>query len=120
MWSESYDGHPDSIFSLQDSVTKTIASTLATAYGGRLLKAWERRPDRAATRNMQAIDLLQRGMQSLNRFTKEDNESGAPAIFKRPRNLDPNYAKPLAKAAWTHIDRLLCSDGAVIRRRHCR
>ncbi|HKZ02563.1 MAG TPA: BTAD domain-containing putative transcriptional regulator, partial [Pyrinomonadaceae bacterium] len=102
VWSESYDGHPDSIFSLQDSVTKTIASTLATAYGGRLLKAWERRPDRAATRNMQAIDLFQRGMQSLNRFTKEDNET-ARRLFQEAAQHDPNYAKPLAKAAWTHI-----------------
>ena len=102
VWSESYDGHPDSIFSLQDSVTKTIASTLATAYGGRLLKAWERRPDLAATRNMQAIDLFQRGMQRFSRFTKEETET-ARRLFHEAAQLDPNYAKPLAKIAWSHI-----------------
>lgn len=103
VWSESYDASVGSIFSVQDSVTRTIASTLATAYGGRLFHAWERRPDRAATRSMQAIDLFQRGMRSLNRFTREDNEA-ARRLFGEAAELDPNYAKPLAKICWTHLN----------------
>jgi TolB-like protein/Tfp pilus assembly protein PilF len=102
VWSQRYEGPPESIFSLQDSLTSTIASTLATAYGGQLLRIWQRRPERAATRSMTAIDLFHRGMEKLNRFTNEDNEA-ARKLFAEAASHDSNYAKPVAKIAWTYL-----------------
>ncbi|WP_095080586.1 adenylate/guanylate cyclase domain-containing protein [Mesorhizobium sophorae] len=102
LWAERYDRGVDDIFAVQDDVTERIIGSLATAYGGRLLKAWQERPEVAGTRNFEALDYFVRGMESLNRYTKEDNLH-ARELFEKAGELDPKFGKAFAKLAWTHM-----------------
>jgi adenylate cyclase len=102
LWAERYDRSVDDIFAVQDEVTERIIGSLATAYGGRLLKAWQDRPEATGTRNLQALDFFVRGMDYLNRFTKEENVR-ARELFDQAAQRDPKFAKPVAKIAWTHF-----------------
>ena len=62
IWAERYERNLDDVFSVQDDVTERIIGSLATAYGGRLFKAWQERPEIAGTRNLQALDYFVRGV----------------------------------------------------------
>jgi adenylate cyclase len=101
IWAERYDRGMDDIFAVQDEVTGLIVGTLATSHGGRLRKAWQERRQASGTGNMLAMDYFLRGMDFLNRFTRDDNEL-AKEFFAKSAELDPGYAKPIAKIAWAH------------------
>jgi TolB-like protein len=102
LWAERYERATDDLFAVQDEVTGQIIGSLATSYGGRLLKAWHERPERTGTRSFQALDYFIRGVQSVDRFTKHDNLQGRE-FCKRAVELDPNFGKALAKLAWTYL-----------------
>ena len=101
LWAERYDRQLEDIFAVQDDVTEMIVGTLASGYGGRLRKAWQRRTERKATENFQAFDCFMRAMDTFN-FTKDDTRR-AGELFEEAIRLDPNYAKAYAKLAWVHI-----------------
>jgi adenylate cyclase len=102
LWTERYDRQGTDIFALQDEVTETIVGTLAAGYGGRLRKAWRGRANAKGKRNLKAFDHFLRGIEHEDRFTKVDNEQ-AKKHFARAVQLDPHYAKAIAKLAWSHI-----------------
>ncbi len=79
-----------------------IVGALASGYGGRLRKAWQRQTRGARPQSIQAFDCFMRGIDACDRFTKEDNRRGQEFLEEAIR-LDPNYAKAYAKLAWTHI-----------------
>jgi adenylate cyclase len=101
LWAERYDRQLEDIFAVQDDVTEMIVGTLASGYGGRLRKAWQRRTERKATKNFQAFDCFMRAMDTIH-FTKDDIRR-AGELFEEAIRLDPNYAKAYAKLAWVHI-----------------
>ncbi len=101
LWAERYDRQLEDIFAVQDDVTEMIVGTLASGYGGRLRKAWQRRTERKATENFQAFDCFMRAMDTIH-FTKDDIRR-AGELFEEAIRLDPNYAKAYAKLAWVHI-----------------
>lgn len=102
LWAGRYDRQVEDIFAVQDEIAETIVGTLASGYGGRISKAWEGRPDRAGVRSFQAFDRFLLGMQSFDLFTRE-SVVHARELFLETIQLDPQYAKALAKLAWTHI-----------------
>ncbi|ESY65258.1 hypothetical protein X742_23270 [Mesorhizobium sp. LNHC232B00] len=102
LWAERYDRGIDDIFAVQDDVTERIIGSLATAHGGRLLKAWQERPELAGARNFQALDYFVRGMEAIDRNTKEGNQH-ARELFLKAGELDPKFGKAFAKVAWTHM-----------------
>jgi adenylate cyclase len=102
LWSERYDRGVEDIFAVQDDVTEMIVSRLATAYGGRLRKAWQGRTANIGLQSLRAYDYHQRGMDTYNRFSK-DNVVEARIWFQKAIELDPGYGKPYAKIAWTHM-----------------
>lgn len=102
LWAERYDRGVDDIFAVQDDVTERIIGSLATAYGGRLLKAWQERPEVAGTRNFQALDYFVRGMEAMGHITKEGNQR-ARELFRKAGERDPKFGKAFAKVAWTHM-----------------
>ena len=51
---------------------------------------------------MLALDHFLRGLDLLNHFNKEDTERGRVELQKAA-DLDPNYAKPLAKISWSDM-----------------
>ena len=101
LWAERYDRQVKDIFALQDEVTQMIVGALATAYGGRLGKAWQKRAEGADGRKFEALDYFLRGMALLNRFNEEENKRAQEA-FGKAIELEPNYGKAIAKLAWTH------------------
>jgi adenylate cyclase len=103
LWSERYDRQLDDIFEVQDEVTEMIVGTLASGYGGRLRKAWQRRIQGSGTQSVQAFDCFMRGMDLYDHFIKEDTQRGRE-FFEEAVRLDPNYAKAYAKLAWGHIE----------------
>jgi adenylate cyclase len=102
LWAERYDRCADNILALQDDVTGLIVGTLATTYGGRLRKAWQKRRENGVVRNMPSLDYFMRGMELLHNFNKEDNRR-ARELFQISAQLDPQFAKPLSKMAWSHL-----------------
>jgi adenylate cyclase len=102
LWACSYDRQLTDMFAVQDEVTETIVGTLATAYGGRLGKAWQERAEEPAGRGAQALDYFLRGMEAFDRFTREDVRQSRD-LFHKALELDPNHSKALAKLAWVHI-----------------
>ena len=106
LWSERYDRDVEDIFTVQDDVTDMIVSQLATAYGGRLRKAWQGRVGNIGPKNLRAYDYHQRGMDIYNRFTKDDVLESRN-WFHKAIEIDPRYGKPYAKIAWTHITDVL-------------
>ena len=102
LWTERYDRGVEDIFAVQDDVTEMIVGQLATAYGGRLRKAWQGRVEKTGPQDFRAYDHHQRGMDIFNRFTKEDVERSREC-FHQAVALDPAYGKPYAKIAWTHL-----------------
>ena len=102
LWSERYDRGVEDVFTVQDDVTEMIVSQLATAYGGRLRKAWQGRIEKIGPQNLRAYDYHQRGMEIYNRFTRED-VAEARNWFQKAIELDPGYGKPYAKIAWSNM-----------------
>jgi adenylate cyclase len=102
LWADRYDRNVEDIFAVQDEVTETIVGTLASAYGGRLRKAWEGRKQAGGGRNFRAFDCFLRGLQSFDHFTKED-VARARGHFLEAIDIDPGYAKAHAKLAWTYM-----------------
>jgi adenylate cyclase len=101
LWAERYDRRVEDIFALQDEVTQMIVGALATAYGGRLGKAWQGRATGAGGRKFEALDHFLRGMALLSRFNEEENKRAQEA-FRKAVELEPNYGKAISKLAWTH------------------
>src|SRR5689334_21670238 len=65
-------------------------------------RAWQNRGAATGARNLQAVDYFLRGMEFLNRYTREDNKRAQEA-FRKAFELDPGYGKPIAKLAFPHI-----------------
>jgi adenylate cyclase len=102
LWTERYDRPAEDIFAVQDEVTEMIVGTLATGYGGRLRKPWRGRPEGVNSHVFEAFYHFMRGIEHEDRFTKEDNRQ-ARRHFTKAADLDPHYAKAIAKIAWSHI-----------------
>ena len=102
LWVERYDRQLDDIFALQDEVTQTIVATLASGYGGRLRKAWQKRPETRHPGNVKSFDCFLRAMDLFDRFTKEAVAESKP-YFEEAIRLDPSYAKAHSKLAWAHM-----------------
>lgn len=102
LWAERYQREIDDIFVLQDEVVETIVGTLATGYGGRLRKAWQKRAERKESESFQAFDCFMRGMDAFDNFTAGGSTRGRE-LFEEAIRLDPNYGKAYAKLAWTYI-----------------
>ena len=98
IWAERYQRHVDDIFALQDDVVGLIVGTLASGYGGRLRKAWQRQ----GSKHPKAFDCFVCGLDFMDNFTPEDNYR-AGECFKEAIRLNPNYGKAYAKLAWVYM-----------------
>ncbi len=102
LWAERYDRRLDDIFEVQDEVTNRVVGTLASGYGGRLRKAWQKQTQGIRSRNARAFDYFMRGLDAVDHFTLEGNRQGRK-FFEQAIELDPNYAKAYGKLAWTYF-----------------
>jgi adenylate cyclase len=87
VWADRYDRGIDDLFEVQDDVTRTIVATLV----GRLEDTEIRGSGRKPTENLQAYDLLLKGIQLLRGYGAEDNRR-ARELFERAVELDERFA----------------------------
>lgn len=102
LWAHRYDRDFDDIFEVQDVLTEQIVATLATGYGGRLRKAWQRRPDAARAGNARAFDCFMCGLDRIDFWTEADVHEGR-RYLEQAIELDPGYARAYSKLAWTYL-----------------
>ncbi|MDD1766797.1 MAG: hypothetical protein LUQ00_02645, partial [Candidatus Methanomethyliaceae archaeon] len=98
LWAERYDRDLKDVFALQDEVTQKIVESLAV----KLTKREEDRLARRYTDNLEAYDLVLRGLEFYFRFRQETNLQ-AREIFQKVIDLDPEYALALARLGWTYL-----------------
>ena len=102
MWSENYDRNLEDIFSLQDEIAGKLINAMAfTLISGEQARLWE-----GGTTNIQALDKINRGMESFNRFNQHDNAQ-ARLFFKEASILDELSALIYGLIGLTHFFDLL-------------
>jgi len=97
IWAERFDGTMANVFSLQDEVNRKIVSALKV----NLTAADEKILDKIETSNPDAYDLLLRGLEQYQLFTRETNAL-ARDLFIQAVALDPGYARANANVALSH------------------
>jgi Predicted integral membrane protein len=95
LWAERYDRDMRDIFSLQDEVARSIASTVS----GRVEAAGRDRAVRLSPTALKAYDLVLRAKALMAKYTAVDNEQ-ALACAERAAELDPTSARAHTQAAW--------------------
>jgi TolB-like protein/Tfp pilus assembly protein PilF len=97
IWSERYNREITDLFSLQDEIVQTVASTVA----GRLKITAEDRAKRKPIENLEAYDYALRG-QSIIGDTKENNLRARQA-FEKAIELDPTFTRAYVGLALSYI-----------------
>ncbi|MDH3839204.1 MAG: adenylate/guanylate cyclase domain-containing protein [Desulfobacteraceae bacterium] len=98
LWSESYDRDLEDIFALQDEITLIIIETMRIKLTvGEQARLWA-----GMTTNIQAFDMMMRGLDAWNRVNEKDNKQ-AQHFFEQSINLDKSYALAYAWLGFTHI-----------------
>ncbi len=86
VWADQYDAEPDSIFAIQDTITRQITGALAV----RLSNEEQARAAAKPPSSLEAYDLVLRGRDLMSRLNRSA-ASSARTMFERAIELDPNY-----------------------------
>ena len=98
VWAERYDRDLDDIFALQDEITETIVGAVEREIGNvERVRAAQKHPE-----NLQAWELLQRGMFHVWQMTREGLATGAD-FLKQSIEMDPNFAEAHANLSLTYL-----------------
>ena len=97
IWAERFDGTMADVFALQDHVNRKIVAALKIS----LTAADERSLDKVETTNAEAYDLLLRGLEQYQNFSRESMILSRD-WFEQAAALDPDYARAYANIALTH------------------
>jgi adenylate cyclase len=98
LWADRYDRRLDDVFAVQDEITRNIVDALAIALtGGERLRRERRR-----THHPEAYDNLLRGLDYLQRTTRDTNLE-AQRVFQRAIDLDPDYAEAYSLLSQAHF-----------------
>ena len=97
IWTERYDREVKDTFALQDDIALNVLTELEV----NLTEGDRVRAISAGTKNLEAYQVLRRGMGIYKRFTKEGNPE-AQKLFEEVVELDPNYAFGWNMLGWTH------------------
>ncbi len=98
LWAERYDRNLEGIFEVQDEIVQVIVSTLAD----RLEVAERQKRRRRPRTNLNAYDLLHRGIGAHYKFTKEANAE-ARQHYLRAIEADPEMVTAHHRLAWTYL-----------------
>ena len=98
LWAEHYDGKLRDIFALQDGITQKIVAAIAP----KLLAGEQPLSGHPETNNIEAYDLVLRGIPLLNGIRK-DSTAAARQMFQTAIALDPHYARAYANLAWVYF-----------------
>ena len=97
MWSEAYDRDLEDIFTLQDEITLRIVETMQIKLTmGEQARLWA-----GMTANIQAFDMMMRGLDAWSHTTEKDNKQ-AQKYFNQAIDIDNTYALAYAWLGYTH------------------
>ena len=102
LWTHNYDRHLENMLIIQDEVSELIVGTLASAYGGRLRKAWQKYEKVIKPVNAQAFDYFMKGIDCVDNFTRQDNQRGREYFIKAIQ-VDQSYSKAYAGIACSYL-----------------
>jgi adenylate cyclase len=98
LWAERYDRRLDDIFAVQDEITREIVAALdVKLLRGEQASAWRR-----LLRKPEALDAYYRGLDALNRITREANAQAANC-FEQVIRIEPDSPMGYLGTAWTHL-----------------
>ncbi len=98
LWAERYDRRIEDVFALQDEITQKIVAALDV----KLLRGEQSSVWRQMLRRPEALDAYYRGLDALNRITREANEQAAHS-FEQVVRLEPDSPLGYLGTAWTHL-----------------
>jgi adenylate cyclase len=98
IWTKRYERQLQDAFALQDDITFNVLTELEV----KLTDGERARGLRGNAKNLEAYQLVRRGMSIYFRFTKEGNPE-ARRLFEEAVALDPNYAFGWNILGWTHL-----------------
>ena len=98
LWAERYDRDLQDIFALQDEITREIVAALDV----RLLRGEQASSWRHLLRRPEALDAYYRGLDALNRITRETNVQAAQS-FEQVIRLEPDSPLGYLGSAWTQL-----------------
>ena len=98
LWAERYDRNALDIFTVQDDVARSVASTVS----GRVEAAGRDRIERLSPSALRAYDLVLRARSLTLKYNRTDNQQ-ALACAERAVQLDPTSAAAHTQAAWCHF-----------------
>lgn len=102
LWADTYDRRLESIFEVQDEVSKAIAEALKVKFTPKTLKALKsERP-----KNVEAYEYYLKGMHFINSkyviSHREDDFNAAVDMIKRAIEIEPNYALAFMGLGWSY------------------
>jgi adenylate cyclase len=96
VWAESYDRDLEDTFALQDEITETIVGAIEQEIGSvERTRATQKRPD-----DLEAWELLQRGLHHVWQLNREGLETGAD-LLRQSVARDPSFAQAHSQLAFT-------------------
>ena len=98
VWAERYDRNLEDIFAVQDEITKEIVAALDV----KLLRGEQATVWRQSLRRPEALDAYYRGLDFVNRMTREANVQ-AVHCFEQVIRLEPDSPLGYLGTAWTHL-----------------
>ena len=98
LWADRFDGDVSNIFELQDQIVTRVVGAIAP----QLEKAEIDRAKLGATGDLAAYDLYLRGLDSWNRWTKDENAK-ALRLFYAAIEKDPDFSTPYGLAASCYL-----------------
>jgi hypothetical protein len=98
LWADRYDRRLDDVFAVQDEITRHIVDALAVT----LTRGEQQRTERRRTDQLEAYDLLLRGLDCLRHSTREANLD-ARHMFERAIELDRHYAEAYAQLSHAYF-----------------
>jgi adenylate cyclase len=98
VWAERYDRDLQNVFALQDEVTEKIVTMLAV----KLTDPEKQRLARTRTGNLEAYDLVLRGLEYDRRTTPEANAE-ARKLFTQAVELDPDSGEAYQALGWNYL-----------------
>ncbi|MEE8143915.1 MAG: adenylate/guanylate cyclase domain-containing protein, partial [Kiloniellales bacterium] len=95
LWADRFDGSLDDVFDLQDQITEQIVVVVEPEIGARERERARRKPPE----NLDAWELLQRGLSHFHHINKADHAE-AMRLFREAIALDPEFAAAHAYLAF--------------------
>ena len=104
IWADRYDRQATDLFAVQNEISTKIVEVIAPVADahGKLLRVELDRLAKKPAHSLEAYDHLLKGVVHYDKYSKEDNLA-ARREFSKAIELDPQYAKAMAKKAWTYI-----------------